>query len=257
MKLLHFETIDSTNSYAKKMLADCEKLGLAELSGTVVYADEQTAGHGRLGRTFYSPAQTGIYMSLIYVPIADNNNGIITNPAIITASTAVAVCRAIDKTFGITTQIKWVNDIYFEGKKICGILTEGHVDIEKQAVTAAVVGIGINISTQDFPSEIKNKAGGIIKDTAVHFDREKLISQIAQDCLMIYDSTQLSKAAFAEYRERSMLIGKAVTVHPVIDCAEKDYPATVLDITEDAKLLVQLPEGTKQALDSGEISLIL
>lgn len=258
MKLVHLETVDSTNIYAKKLIENNQKQSqqaasaspLADLNGTVIYADEQTAGHGRLGRPFYSPSQTGIYMSLIYA------HDVITNPALITASTAVAVSRVLDEAFGVQIQIKWVNDLYLNGKKVCGILTEGHVDAARAEVTAAVVGIGINISTQDFPDEIARKAGGILNEDQ-QFDKEKLIEQIAKECLNIYDSTQLTQNAFAEYRRRSMLIGKQVTVHPVIDCAEKDYPATVTDITEDAKLKVRLNDKTEQLLDSGEVSLIL
>lgn len=260
MQLIHLPTVNSTNIYSKQLIDDAAKSGhpLIELNGTVVYADTQTAGHGRLGRPFYSPSDTGVYMSLIYVPQnAQNQPAAITNPALITATTAVAVCRQLDKVFDVKTQIKWVNDIYLKSKKICGILTEGYVDTVSSSITAAVIGIGINISTKDFPAELSNKAGGIIQDAPIQFDREKLISQIAQDCLLLYDSTQLSHNAFLEYRERSILTGKTVVVHPVIDCAEKDYLATVLDITDEAKLLVELSDGTKQTLDSGEVSLIL
>lgn len=256
MKLVHLTTVDSTNIYAKKLLAAAQP---SDLNGTVVYADSQTAGHGRLGRPFYSPDGTGIYMSIIYVPGSQNvpfAPTTISSPALITASTAVAVCRVLDKAFNVKTQIKWVNDLYLGGKKVCGILTEGHVDSARAAVTAAVVGIGVNVSTQNFPQEISNKAGGILNGP-LQFDRENLITQIANDCLEIFDSPEKTKQAFKEYRERSMLIGRQITVHPVIDCAEKDYQAKVTGITDEAKLQIQTADGTIQTLDSGEVSLIL
>lgn len=251
MKVIHFETINSTNIYAKELIKQTSFP--FELNETVIYADTQTAGHGRMNRPFYSPDKTGIYMSLIYAP----NEKPITDPALITASTAVAVCRILDKTFGVSTQIKWVNDIYLNGKKVCGILTEGHFDAAKGVISAAVIGVGINICTTNFPDGIRNKAGGIVKDSLNQAEKEKLIEEIAKDCIKIYDSPQLQQEAFSEYRERSFITGQQVTVCPVIDNAAQNYEATVVGITDDAKLQVRLEDGTEKFLESGEISLKL
>lgn len=251
MKVIHFKTINSTNIYAKEMLTKANSV--QDLNETVIYADEQTAGHGRMNRSFYSPNQTGIYMSLIYSPAPEKA---ITNPALITASTAVAVCRILDAEFSISSQIKWVNDIYLNDKKICGILTEGHIDLAAGSISAAVIGIGINLFTQSFPEEIQNKAGSVCEqNNTATFNKENLIKQIAKECIKIYDSPQLLKETFSEYRKRSFLSGKLVTVKPVIDNTEKDYQATVISITDDAKLHVRLEDGTEKILDSGEISL--
>lgn len=250
MELLHFKTIDSTNLYAKKLISEQEEKH--NLHETVIYADTQTAGHGRMGRSFFSPDGTGIYMSLIYYPKEK-----LQNPALITASTAVAVCRLIDKTFNIETQIKWVNDIYYKGKKICGILTEGNIDFSSSSIKSVVIGIGINLNTQNFPEEIQTRAGSILCDCSNmdSFNKEQFISVLAEECFKLYESQTLIKKAFEEYRSRSLLIGKQVTVKPLIDNNIKDYPATVVDITDDAKLIVQTENGTKQTLDSGEVSL--
>lgn len=254
MRFIHFQTIDSTNSYAKKICQDSlTNKTISDLNGTIITAETQTAGRGRLGRQFYSPEKTGLYMSLIYIPQTAEQ---IPNPAVFTSTSAVSVCRILDKTFNIQTKIKWVNDVYQNGKKICGILTEGVVNPTSGKIEAIIVGIGINIYTTDFPNEIKQRAGSIQTDKKnLNNIIPKLAEQIAAECIRIFDSNEQTRLALSEYRERSFLIGKNVTVHPVIDNADTDYTAIVKEITDDAKLIVQLPDNSTKALDSGEISI--
>ena len=244
----HFETIDSTNTYALKLL-DENKESIEKLNGTVIFADSQTAGRGRMNRPFYSPEKSGIYLSLIYVPEEP-----VTNAAIYTATAAVGVCRAVKKAFGVETAIKWVNDVYLNNKKICGILTEGYFDYKTTKITAAVIGIGVNISTKDFPLEIKNKAGSILENSDSS-QREFLLNQIASEVYDIYSSREKTALAMKEYKEKSFLTGKRVEVHPVISQKET-YFATVLGISDEAKLIVKTDSGQELYLDSGEVSVV-
>lgn len=241
-----FKQIDSTNTYAKKLLSN--QTTETNYAPGVIVAETQTQGRGRLGRTFVSPYKSGIYISIIYSP-----KGGITNPAIITASSAVAVCRSIKKLFGITPGIKWINDLFIDKKKVCGILTEGFTNFETGTIDSAIIGIGVNISqnTKDFSPELLSIVGSIQKETSV--SRVELASQIAGQVLSILQED--SKSVIQEYKSMSFLIGKEVLVHPVIDQESSDYTAKVIDINSDASLVVSLPDGTRRVLNSGEVSL--
>lgn len=185
------ESVDSTNSLAKRMIAN----GTDENEPMLITADRQTAGRGRQGKSFYSPAGTGIYMSLVLHPNADLQNAV-------TATTAasVAVCKAIERLTDIKPKIKWVNDVYVNGQKICGILTEAVSDFESGTVTSVIIGIGINISTSDFPSDIEN-AGCLNSDV----NRNELAAAVADELL------ELSLGNYDDfidyYISRSMIIG--------------------------------------------------
>ena len=120
MKLVHLKTIDSTNAEALRLLAAAQNV--RDLDQTVIAADEQSAGRGRLKRAFYSPAKTGVYFTAIYAPAAP-----IDDPALLTACAAVAVCRSLKEFFGVEAKIKWVNDVYVNNKKVCGIIGRAHV----------------------------------------------------------------------------------------------------------------------------------
>lgn len=241
-----FKQIDSTNTYAKKLLSN--QTTEMNYAPGVIIAEEQTQGRGRLGRAFISPYKSGIYISIIYSP-----KGGITNPAIITASSAVAVCRSIKKLFGITPDIKWINDLFINKKKVCGILTEGFTNFETGTIDSAIIGIGVNISqnTKDFSPELLSIVGSIQKETSV--SRVELASQIAGQVLSILQED--SKSVIQEYKSMSFLIGKEVLVHPVIDQESSDYTAKVIDINSDASLVVSLPDGQTKVLNSGEVSL--
>lgn len=284
-----FKEIDSTNTYAKRVLSECGNLRNSDGNLTtagkkyhraIIAAESQTAGRGRLGRTFVSPAKTGIYLSIIYAP-----SGGITNPAKITAFSAVAVCRAIKELYGISCQIKWINDIYAHGKKICGILTEGFTNFETGTIESAIIGIGINIrdNPEVFPKEVAKVAGSIEgkSDNKQHdsstVSRAQLAAHVAANLLNILEETQISteqnndseqkssdakniqssKAAaiMQEYKAASFLIGKTLTVHPIIGNSQSDYTAKAIDIDENAALVVELLDGSKKTLSSGEVSI--
>lgn len=242
-----YEQIDSTNTQAKRLLLE---KNCHELHKTVVVAASQTAGKGRLGRHFYSPAKTGIYFSIIFAP----QNGFDT--ATLTAHAAVGICRAIKNTFGIETKIKWVNDIFLNDSKVCGILTEGTANLETGKIDAAIIGIGINIKTSsEIPEEILKTAGSILSD-GKSYNRSAFLAECITEVLKILEGDEKSKKdSIKEYRGRSNLIGKEITVTPVINVEKGKYKCRVKDISDDAKLVVQTQDGKILYLDSGEVSL--
>ncbi|MBP3743606.1 MAG: biotin--[acetyl-CoA-carboxylase] ligase [Treponema sp.] len=256
-----FKEIDSTNTYAKRLLAECGGLRAAggELTQAgkryhkaVIVAESQTAGRGRLGRTFVSPAKSGIYLSIIYAP-----EGGIQNPARLTAATAVAICRAVRKLYGIETQIKWINDIFYKGKKICGILAEGVTNFESGMIESAIVGIGINIkdNPEAFGSEL-SKVAGSLGDGSEGVSRCALAAEIAGQTLRIFEEDKDNHAnIIEEYRKLSFLIGQTLTVHPLIGDDKSAYSAKAIDIDDNAGLIVELADGARRTLNSGEVTL--
>lgn len=277
-----FKEIDSTNIQAKRWLSECGSLRTADgqlteagkiYNNAVIVAEKQTAGRGRSGRIFVSPARTGIYLTVIYAP-----QGGITNPAKITAFSAVAVCRAIKKLYKIQPSIKWINDIFYKGKKICGILTEGTTNFETGIIEAAVIGIGLNIeeNAEAFGGELSKVAGGLFardeklqpEDGTITKEgdssslktrparsvtRAQLAAQIAGETLQVL--SQPAESVIQEYKALSFIIGRQVEVHTLIDSSQGIYKATAVDIDQNAALIVQLPDGTKKTLISGEVSL--
>ncbi len=247
IKIIFFTKTDSTNTQAKKLLLNQSS---SELNKTVCIAAEQTQGRGRLGRKFYSPSQTGIYFSIIYAP----KKAI--EAAKITTQAAVGVCRAIKKIYKTECSIKWVNDIFIGDKKICGILTEGNTNLETGTVDAAVIGIGINIAeNKEFPEELKKSAGSIIHESK-NYMRSELAAGAISEVIKIIDGTNsVKEKAMEEYKNRSNLTGKKITVTPVIGSKNGRYECTVLGISDDAKLIVKTQDGSTKFLDSGEVSL--
>ncbi len=242
-KIYLYDTIDSTNVEAKRLL----KKGLPSSHATILAAEHQTAGKGRLGRSFYSPQSRGIYLSIIYDGKMYSN--IQKDTVEITVIAAVAVRRAL-KEFGVEANIKWVNDLFVGNKKVCGILTEGVFSTNENGLTAIesyVIGIGINVleSKEGFPDEIKNIAGSLNKN----IDRNKLIGSIVNNLFLVLAKPPIE--VIKEYRKYSNVLNKLVTViKPTIQ-----YSARVLEITDEAHLIVELEDGSKEELLSGEISL--
>lgn len=267
MEQIHtYDTIDSTNTAAKTAIAACTTLRSADgvltadgqkLHKSVFCANQQTAGKGRQGRQFYSPPSSGLYISIVYAPA-----GGITNPAIVTAGAAVAACRAILEIYHIECQIKWVNDIYLNGKKVCGILTEGMLSMETNLLESAIIGTGFNLKEtgEGFPPDIAQTAGTLLgKNPEVSTERNKLAAAATYHLLHILETKERIRQALCEYRKRSMLIGKELTIYPLAgafpETERKFFTATAVDINDEAQLIVQLPEGKKISLDSGEVTL--
>ena len=268
-----FKEIDSTNTYAKRILAECGNLrdsnGAQTEAGkkyhkAIFIAEKQTAGRGRLGRTFVSPEKTGIYISVIYAP-----KGGITNPARLTASAAVAICRAIKTVLAklpngtvIEPQIKWINDIFVGGKKVCGILAEGVANFESGMIEAAVVGMGINIKKNKtaFEGELADVVGTLEEATGENqISHTQVAVEIAGQVLKIFEEDALSpeahKAIIKEYKKASFLLGHELTVYPLIGDEKSSYKARATDIDENAGLIVTLKDGSRKTLSSGEVTL--
>ena len=207
-------------------------------------ADGQTAGRGRLGRSFASTRGAGIYMSLLLSPRAR-----LAELVSMTAYVAVAVCRAIERQTGLTADIKWVNDIYYKGKKLGGILTEGVLADDGVSAKYVVVGIGLNVLCTNFPEEIRGIATTLEDATGERYDRYALAGEIAAEILSSLDRFDAEEIVM-EYRRRSCLVGKDVTVHKAGD----SYPAKVLGIEEDMSLRILLEDGSEERLATGEVS---
>ena len=198
-----FKTVTSTNSLMK------EKAESGAKEWTVIVADEQTLGRGRMGRSFYSPPNTGIYMSVLLRPALPANQSIY-----ITTCAAVAVAKAIEINTGVEAKIKWVNDIFIENKKVCGILTEGTTDIENGELKYVVLGIGINVFPPEelFPTEIKDVATSIFeKDMHDKDYRSKIIADIINDLMEMYPELP-QKKFFDDYKKRSFILGEKINI---------------------------------------------
>lgn len=237
-----YKTINSTNTKLKELAS------MGEKEWKIIISEEQTEGRGRMNRQFFSPAKTGIYMSILLKPTVASNEALF-----ITTMAAVSVAQAIEKVTGINTQIKWVNDIYCNNKKVCGILTEAALNIENSQLDYAVLGIGINIQKPEnnFPSEIKNIATSLLeeKDLVIDHLRCKITAEVINNIFQYYQN--LSKHEFMEdYIRRSMLIGKKVYI--VGD--QKKEPLQVVNINEKAALVVKHQNGMVEELSSGEVS---
>ena len=232
-------TVDSTNKVAAAMALE------EAIHGTTVIASEQTAGRGRRGRSFYSPKDTGLYMSIIIEPTFD-----VSKTVLVTAAIAVAVSKAIDEITGLSSSIKWVNDVYIEDKKVCGILTEAISDFETGQIHRIVVGVGINCRTEDFPPDAGANPGSL----GGNVPRGKLAAKIINNFLDIVDSIE-NRQFITEYRNRSMLLGKEINIFPSMDAPPE--AATALDINQDGELIVEMIHGEKRTLSTGEVSIRL
>lgn len=240
--ILYFDTVDSTNRIAKELA-----LRHAE-HGTLVVAREQTAGKGRNGRSFFSPASTGLYMSMILRP------DVISSVAIrITTAVAVAVCRAIESVVPVEARIKWVNDIFVNGKKVCGILTEGITGFESGRIESIVVGIGLNVSTpvHSFPTEIRSIATSLYPDGSLQPNmRNQLAASIATQVLSAVSEIE-HMSFLSEYRKRSLVLARRITVSQ----GASTYLATAKEIDNDGSLIVVTEDNVRKILNSGEVSL--
>lgn len=239
--------IDSTNNRAKALAVE------GAPHGTLIIADAQTQGRGRLGRNFLSPSGSGIYMSLIIRPETDLSEALL-----ITTATAVAAVRAIRKLTGEEAGIKWVNDVYLGEKKICGILTEAVTNFETGLVESVVVGIGINCirpawpDTMENPPEIPDKMGWIFdpETNPPTVSRNQLAAAIADEILFLCEDLR-NPSILEEYRTYSIMLGKKITCIR----GQERFQARALDINEQGGLMIRLPDGTETVLLSGEISI--
>ncbi|MBR2293337.1 MAG: biotin--[Clostridia bacterium] len=229
-----FREIDSTNSEARRYAWGGGAIP------AVFLAEGQTAGRGRMGRGFYSPDGTGIYFSLLFELPQEPNE--VTR---LTALAAVGVLRAIRRVTGVTPAIKWVNDLYLEGKKIAGILAESFL---AEKTRCAVLGVGVNLCTADFPAELKNVAGSLMTHGGL---RNELTAALIEEVWALLKSPDA--AVMAEYRAHSTVLGKTVTYTQ----NGIRYEGVAQAIDDGGRLTVRRADGVTVLLSGGEISLRL
>ncbi|MBR5228951.1 MAG: biotin--[Firmicutes bacterium] len=240
-----FDEIDSTNNYAKELASK------GAPAGTLVVAASQTSGRGRMGRAFQSPSGSGIYMSLVLRPGED-----FTDAVPVTSAAAVAVCRAIRQMTGADAGIKWVNDIYINEKKACGILTEAVPDPSTGKLDSVVVGIGINFAKpsqeviKSMPQDVQERI------TWLYGSSEKppvtpaqLTAKVVDEVIAVCREAK-NRDYIAEYKKYSVILGRQIVF---ISAGEKQN-ALAQDIDKDGGLVVLMPDNTIKTLFSGEIS---
>lgn len=232
-----YPELDSTNAEAKRLLSQGARAPF------LVAADAQTLGRGRLGRSFFSPSGAGMYLSLVCALPCGAADAVR-----LTTMASVAVLRAIVRLTGKHAKIKWVNDLFLGGKKICGILCEGIMAAESGALTHAVIGVGLNLLTTPLPREIAEIAGAL---DAPDVPREAFIAGVTNEFLFLLAGRD--PAYMDDYRAHSMVIGRAVTI--IQNGVQR--PAEALSVADDGALLVRYGDGTEDVLRTGELSLRL
>lgn len=241
-KVIVLDDIDSTNNYLKKLAEDGEK------ENTIVIAKHQSGGKGRMGRSFFSP-KSGLYMSILLRPNFSAEKSLF-----ITTATAVAVSDAIDSLSDKNSSIKWVNDVFIDSKKVCGILTEASIDFETGGLSYAVVGLGVNLyhPADGFPEDIKNIAGTVFDSEISGDEKAKFAAEIINGFFNIYNNFENSDF-MKRYKRKSFILGKKINVIK----GDKKTPATAIDIDDEARLLVEYETGERESLFSGEVSIKL
>lgn len=237
-----FDTIDSTNIYAK------EKLGSREINETtVLVAEQQTGGVGRLGRQFFSPKDTGLYVTFA-LPL-DSHSAV--NPGRLTTSTAVATAKMVKELFNIDLEFKWVNDLIYHNRKVGGILTEGTIDIESQQFSSLAVGVGMNLAVPGtgFPETISQKAGALVDKLTV--SRNQVVATLINYFFDMYADYQDGRY-IDQYRQRVVGIGQQVEVQR----GQTHINGVIKEIDEDGRLVVDTETGLAY-INSGEITKLM
>lgn len=234
LRVVVFENIDSTNTESRRQAES----GLS--TPALILADAQSAGRGRMGRSFFSPPTTGLYMSFLAEAKAE-----LADTVRMTTATAVAVASAIEELCGVEVGIKWVNDIYFDERKICGILCESFVCGDGKRY--AVIGIGINLYTEDFPDEIKDRAASLFPRGGI---RNALAAEITKKLCEFWKAPENEKI-IEYYRAHSIVLDKRVIF--IENGVEREGVA--LSVDSFGALRVRLDNGEERILTGGEISL--
>ena len=237
-----YETVSSTNDLAKEFAKNNPG------KEAVIFASTQTAGRGRMGRSFYSPNGTGLYMSIVLRP-----SFLPQSTSLLMPYAALCVANAIESVSHKSTEIKWINDVYIGGKKVSGILCEASFSQQNKSLDYVIVGIGINLSnpTDGFPVEIKDIAFSVFGDVkppvvTVH----KLVATIINH-LYSYSSNLISLEFIQEYKNKLCMLDSEINVIT----PKETYIARAVDIDNNAHLIVVLPDGSRRSLDAGEISI--
>lgn len=246
-RIIYKPIVDSTNNEAKKLQSGDEK--------NIITASEQTGGRGRYNRTFSSKQGMGIYFTIRLNSSQFNSpdfkeisaKDITFYPLI----AALSVCRTAKKLCGIDLKIKWPNDLLYEEKKLCGILTEASIEAESRSVAYVIIGIGVNINNtvENFPDEIKDKAASLRTITGKKYDRADILCEVVENFTDLSETSRDS--LLSEYR-RHLITGRKI----VFIQNNTQYTATVHDINADGNLVVILDNGATATIQSGEINFI-
>ena len=236
-------TAPSTNALVR------EKANQGRPEGCIIIACEQTDGRGRYGRQFFSPVDSGVYLSLLLRPTAYSPQ----QATCLTAAAAAAMCQAIEAVTGQQPGIKWVNDIFLHGKKVCGILTEAAVGLETGTLNYMVLGAGVNLypPAEGFPEEIQSIAGSVLEHSCPEA-KNRLVGEFLNRFWDFYTHPEC-RTYLEDYRSRSLAIGQNVTVLS----AGRAVSAYAYDIDDDFRLLVRYENGDTEALSYGEIRIQL
>lgn len=241
-KFVHFDSIDSTNTKAKELAS------LGEENGTVIISEEQTGGRGRLGRNWCSPKGKGIWLSIILKPDIDPMN-----IAKITQVAGAAVCKSL-LDMGITTYIKWPNDIIINNKKVCGILTEMSGELNMVNYVVLGMGINVNIDTEEFPEDLKEIATSLKIEQKKTINRKELTGRILNNFELLYEdflSTLSLSASVKICKKHSILLGREIKIIN----RNTSTLGKAIDIDNEGRLIVQYENGETEAVISGEVSI--
>lgn len=239
-KIIYYEQLDSTNTKVSELAVQGAE------HGTVVVADCQTAGKGRRGRLWESPAEDNIYMSILLKPDFETEKA-----PMLTLVMAYSVAKVLQANGFSDIQIKWPNDLVLSGKKVCGILTEMH--LQGTVISHVVVGVGVNVNTQDFSTELVDKATSLYLECGKRFKKESLIVDIVDTFMEEYDRfVEAGNLEFLQEEYNAMLINREKEVR-VLE-PENEYTAYAFGINQMGELVVRLSDGTEKTVFAGEVS---
>lgn len=230
-------SVTSTNALLREQASQ----GAAE--GTVLVSGSQSQGRGRLGRSFFSPADTGVYLSVLLRPGFETP----ADAARLTTMAALAACEAVSEIAGRQAQIKWVNDVFLDGRKVAGILTEASVSLEDGSLDYVVLGVGFNLYAPagGFPPEIAGTAGAILP-APLDNGKNALTAAFLNRFWALYQDP----IGYEErYRQRCLVLGRDIWVIT----PRGQQPARAMDLDRRCGLIVEYPDGTRQTLNAGEV----
>ncbi|WP_053955578.1 biotin--[acetyl-CoA-carboxylase] ligase [Inediibacterium massiliense] len=241
-KVFHFEEVDSTNTIAKKMASE----GAEE--GTIVIAEEQTVGRGRLGRSWVSPKKKGIWMSIILRPSIDPMEA-----SKVTQIAAAAVAKGLMNITHGFVGIKWPNDIIIHNKKVCGILTEMSAELNSMNYMIVGIGMNVNMTNEEFPKEIQNKATSIREFIGKEVSRKEIVKEVLyafEDLYLDFIQNKNIKKSIDLCKNYSVTLGKEVK----IKSQHEEIIAYAIDLTHDGQLMIRKNTGEMETVLSGEVS---
>jgi len=236
----YFEELDSTNKKIDELARDGAE------HGTVIVADKQTAGKGRRGRTWESPAGTNLYFSILLRPEIE-----VEKAPMLTLIMAYSVAKVLQEEWRLETSIKWPNDLVISGKKICGILTE--MVLDGSQIGHVVVGTGINVNVTEFPEELSDKATSLYLESKVIFDRKKLLNEVLKEFWKQYNNfLEVQDLSFMKEAYNEILVNRGKEV--LVLEPGNEYQAVAHGINDVGELLVEKNDGSKVAVYAGEVS---